>query len=162
MENEGGEHSEDFFKEVYLGCSTNTYTIVEFNTFTVCRNSNEAIQYNYLPSAEVAPNGTDQIHNEFEGSQIVPLSCHVTEVNMILNASPALSSASAAEHVTSITGEHSDTGSKCFNWRSFYNQHPLQAIALSILYILIAVIFFLLLLLVFMICFVSYFTPDIE
>lgn len=162
MENEEGEHSEGFFEEVYLGSSKNTYTIVDFNTLTVCRNSNETIQYNYLPSAEVAPNGTDQIHNEFEGSQIVPQSCHVTDVNMILSASPALSSASAAEHETSITVKHSDTESKCPNWRSFCKQHPFQAIALSILYILIAVIFFPLLLLVFMICFVSYFTPDIE
>ena len=58
-------------------------------------------------------------------------------------------------------GPHA-TPKKCSNWYCPHGKSPFQVTCLVILYLALGVIFFPLLVIVFMICCVSYFTPDID
>ena len=147
--------------EADLQSSVISRNVVE-NKLSLCgASTTNKLGPNYLPSAPAVAS-EKPIRSVIDTSQNLQLTHHVTEMIAVPTDVPGVSSACDSQHVTSVTEKRSDAPRKCSNWYCVHGKHPYHVTSLIILYLVIGVIFFPLLMLVFMICCVSYFTPDID
>lgn len=163
------EHEEDEvgFQEVNLKSPLTPNTIVNLKV-SVCNASisNSLERGGHLtlgiPTGVGVPVDNDSIL--VNGRTSPQQTYHVTEV--VTNETDATSIVTLApddsEHDLSLTMEESEYVRKCSSWFCRQGKSPFEAILLIFCYLMIVVLFFPIFVVIMLVCFVSYFTPDID
>lgn len=157
------DESEESFEEIDLGSSFSSRTIIDVK-FSICKTSTtNNFGFDHFSSTTSASGGKPTHAAGIDTTQSLQQLNHVTEVPSVYTAAHATSSVSDGEQMASVTMEQLDPPlKKCSNWYCPHGKSPFQVGCLTIIYLVLGVIFFPLLLIVFMVCCVSYFTPDID
>lgn len=147
-----------------------SHTIVDLKLSLHASTSSNGFDRNYA----AAVSSERRNRTERDTSHSLPLNCthHVTkavvpdvEEPVVPITGPEASLVQESEEVRlSVTEEIpvATQPQRCSNWYCPHGKSPVQLTSLVSLYLVLGVIFFPLLLIVFMICCVSFFTPDIE
>ena len=133
---------------------------------SLCKMSTTTSSNLVFTTASEQPNRT-----EFDATQSLNHIHHVTEVIAADVEGPEMSIAEIAvssiqdnEQLPSVAEElpAPSPRQQCTSWYCPHGKNPLQLASLVLLYLVLGVIFFPFLLIVFMVCCVSFFTPDID